>query len=541
MRVDLRHTVFIVARSLDRNGDALPGGEAGTPRGSPLPSTKPDRRTSWDVYSVAAVSAFVAYVLVHLVAVSRSHIPWFDDTFFASVSDSLARTGHFTLAVSPLWFPRPVFLYGPTYFLLVAGFFAKFGIGVLQYRLTGLIAAFALLVVAFRILQREGVKRPIALAACALMATDPILLEILRVGRMDLLAVLFFLLGFLQLLNSRRATGSVGILYSASSGALVSLGVLTTPRPGYLLLPIGLILLHRCYVGPTGYRLAQLASWTAGFAPFCVAWIAYAFGGPKQLLAYFSEFAGTFAGTSLATVTVQKPLLAVLLVLTLLVVIKEPRRLLNEFVVFNGLAIALFFLLVRNTAPFGGGYTILAVPFEYMVLGWLVSNCPRLEKPLSTRTVQRLALIPLFLLNGGMFVSIVASDVFLWHALDQTQAARRIAENIPPGSRVIGDDKFYFLVKQAGSDFQYLERGGTLAERVKYHRDTYGFEYIVTALDENSETLSAYRDGDDLEKVGEIEVPSFSRFARYPLWVRGHLIMWGFTLNYGGAIYKRVR
>src|SRR5262249_41259848 len=146
-------------------------------------------------------------------------------------------------------------------------------------------------------------------------------------------------------------TGSAGILYSASSGALVSLGVLTTPRPGYLLLPIGLILLHRCYVGPTGYRLAQLISWTAGFAPFCVAWIAHAFGGVRQLLAYFSEFAGTYAGTSLATVTVQKPLLAVLLVLTLLMVIKQPGRLLNEFVVFNGLAIALFFLLVRLPVP----------------------------------------------------------------------------------------------------------------------------------------------------------------------------------------------
>ena len=271
-----------MARSLDWSGDALPGGDVRTPPGSPSSSTHPDRRPSRDVYGVVAVSAFVAYVLGHLVTVSRSHIPWFDDTFFASVADSLLRTGPFTLAVSPLWFPRPVFLYGPTYFLLVAGFFAKFGFGVLQYRLTGLIAAFALLAVAFRILRREG--------------------------------------------------------YSSSS------------------------------------RFSWSSSSLDGFS--------------------------------------------------------------------------------------------------------MNSSCS-----------------------------------MAWRS----------------------------RCSSSSSDFQYLERGGTLAERVKYHRDTYGFEYLVTALDENSETLSAYRDRDDLLKIGEIEVPIFSRFARYPLWVRGHLIMWGFTMNYGGAIYKRVR
>jgi hypothetical protein len=176
-----------------------------------------------------------------------------------------------------------------------------------------------------------------------------------------------------------------------------------------------------------------------------------------------------------------------------------------------------------------------------MGLAWLVANCPRLSVPLSTPTLQRLAFVPLFLLNGGFFLAIVSSDVLLWPSLDPTPAARLIAENIPPGSKVVGDDKFYFLVRRAGSDFQYLERGGTLAERVKYHKDTYGFEYVVTGLGENSEILRAYRDGTDLVKVGRIETPTLSSLIRYPLYVRGHLIMWGITTNYGGTIYKRIR
>jgi 4-amino-4-deoxy-L-arabinose transferase-like glycosyltransferase len=148
--------------------------------------------------------ACALYVLLHLVIVARSHIPWFDDTFFASVADTLRRTGEFRLTVSPLWFDKPVYLYGPTYFLLVAGVFTALGFGVRQYRLTGLLGACVLVVVAFRILRRVGVERRIALAACALMALDPIFLEILRVGRMDLLAVLFFLIAYLLLMDVRR-------------------------------------------------------------------------------------------------------------------------------------------------------------------------------------------------------------------------------------------------------------------------------------------------------------------------------------------------
>lgn len=493
---------------------------------------------------VLVAAAFAGYVLLHLLIVARSHIPWFDDTFFASIADTLHRTGELRLTVSPLWMAQPVYLYGPIYFVAVAGAFATFGLGVLAYRLTSLIAAFAVLVVAYRLLRRERIEWPFALAAAVLIALDPIFLEILRVGRMDLLAVLFFLVSFLALGSAKRASGPSGLLYAALSGLLASLGILTTPRPGYLLMPLGLILLYRCYAGPLAYRLAQLGAWIAAFAPLCIAWIAYAFGGIGPLLTYFSGFAGDYAGGSFGSfggISVQKPVLTLLLLFTVLKLVREPKQFLDEFAVFVGLGIVLFFLLVKNTAPFGGGYSILVIPFEYMGLAWLVSKCPRLSVPISTSTLQRLAFVPLFLLNGAFFLAIVSSDLLLWPALDPAEAATEVRQNIPPGSKVVGDDKFYFLVRQAGSDFQYLERGGTLAERVKYHTDVYGFDYLITASDENSDTLRAYRDSAGLVQVATIDAPILSRWVRYPLWLRGHLIMWGIATNYGGAIYKRVR
>ena len=485
--------------------------------------------------------AFALYAVLHLVTVGRSHIPWFDDTFFASVADTLRKTGEFRLTVSPLWFPQPVYLYGPIYFLLVAGSFTTLGFGVLQYRLTGLIAAFVLLAVAYRILHREGVDRRIALSACVLMALDPILLEMLRIGRMDLLALLFFLLAYLLLIDSRTASGRAALVFSAASGVLASLGVLTTPRPGYVLVPLGLILLARCWTGPITSRVAQLVAWGIGFVLLVIVWIGYAFGGLRAVLAYFSEFAETYAGTGLATVSIQKPILAILLALTVLTLVRQPRRLLHELPVFLGLGIVLFFLFVKNKGTFGGGYAILLIPFEYMALGWLIASCPPLSGPRSRRVIQVGAFLPLLLLNGGAFLAIVASDGLLWPALDPSAAQRLIVEKIPPGSRVVGDDKFFFLVTQAGSEFQYLERGGTVAERVRFQTNTFDFDYLITSLDEGSEILSAYLAATKLVKVGAIDPPTISSLTRYPLFARGKFMLWVFTTNYGGTLYERVR
>jgi hypothetical protein len=53
--------------------------------------------------------------------------------------------------------------------------------------------------------------------------------------------------------------------------------------------------------------------------------------------------------------------------------------------------------------------------------------------------------------------------------------------------------------------------------------------------------LSAYLDGAKLVPVGRIGAPILSSLIKYPLWIRGHLIMWVVTTNYDGTIYKRVR
>jgi len=91
---------------------------------------------------IASGVLVAAYVALHLATVMISRLPWFDDTFFASIADSVRRTGQFTLGVGPLWIDGPVYLYGPVYFLTLAGVFDVFGFGLTQTRVPGLLCGF---------------------------------------------------------------------------------------------------------------------------------------------------------------------------------------------------------------------------------------------------------------------------------------------------------------------------------------------------------------------------------------------------------------
>src|SRR4030095_16302854 len=117
--------------------------------------------------------------------------PCFDDTFFATVADTFNHTGDFKLTAAPLWLDKPVYLYGPVYFLLLGTVFDEFGIGVTQTRLPGLLFGFGIVLVGYAILRRAHVRQSLAMLTCAAMALDPTFHQNIHSGRMDSLAMLF--------------------------------------------------------------------------------------------------------------------------------------------------------------------------------------------------------------------------------------------------------------------------------------------------------------------------------------------------------------
>jgi 4-amino-4-deoxy-L-arabinose transferase-like glycosyltransferase len=144
--------------------------------------------------SKAALVAAFGYVVLHLVTLDRSPTPYFDDTFFASVTDALRSTGELRLEISPLYFGKPVYIYGPLYFAAAAGVLEVLGFGSFQFRLIALSFGLGIIWLLYKLLRVGGASHGMGLVICALLAIDPTFYKSLHSGRMDSMALFLLLL-----------------------------------------------------------------------------------------------------------------------------------------------------------------------------------------------------------------------------------------------------------------------------------------------------------------------------------------------------------
>src|SRR5712692_1092480 len=114
---------------------------------------------SWSPRRFLIPIIFALYVLLHIATLTRTPLPWHDDTFFASMADSLSRYGTLHVLVEPIVHPKPLLLYGPAYFAMLGGLVSLFGVDVFVARLPGLIFGLAVIVMVYILLRMRGVGR----------------------------------------------------------------------------------------------------------------------------------------------------------------------------------------------------------------------------------------------------------------------------------------------------------------------------------------------------------------------------------------------
>jgi 4-amino-4-deoxy-L-arabinose transferase-like glycosyltransferase len=484
----------------------------------------------------------VLYLAAHVATITTSRLAWFDDTFFSSIADSLVHRGEFTLAAGPLWFDRPVYLYGPVYFLVLGATFRLFGVGLTQARIPGLLSGFGIVLVGYGILRRVRVPPTLAMATCAAMALDPTFHQNIHAGRMDSMAALLILLAFYCLLRGREEDAAAPLGWIAASATFAALGGLTTPRPGYLLIPMGLLLLERLA------RRRDLRSglgamlWGTVCLVLIGAWIAYAFGSIPDMLAYYADFSEAYASGGFGVRALHAPILVPLLLLVAAALVRKPRILLDDVPVFSLLGIVGFYLFVKDKGTFGGLYSFFMIPPAYLAIGYLLSRLGDIvpDARLAHR-VRWAVLATLFLFNGAIFAARSALEILQWGARSPAATNAAVRALIPPGSRVVGDDKFYFAVRRAGSDFQYLQRGRTPAERARYHARHYDFQYLITDERDTSPLLEAYTREVRLVPIATIDAPPDGPLARMITTVaRWAGIGSSLTANYEGRVFARM-
>jgi Dolichyl-phosphate-mannose-protein mannosyltransferase len=484
----------------------------------------------------------VLFLALHASTITTSRLPWFDDTFFANVADTFNHTGDFKLTAAPLWLDKPVYLYGPVYFVLLGTVFDEFGIGVTQTRLPGLLFGFGIVLVGYAILRRVHVRQSLAMLTCTAMALDPTFHQNIHSGRMDSMAMLFILLGFYFLVRAGDGTRPSVVADSAASGLFAALGVLTTPRPGYLLIPMALILLVRWTRRRDLTSTISVAVWGTVILVCFAAWILYAFGSIPAMLAYYAEFSEDFTSGGFGVRALHAPLLVPLALLMIAALVVDRRALLlYDIPFFTVVGIAEFYLFVKDKGTFGGLYSFFIIPLTYLALGYLLERLREAtaNAPL-IRWVQYGTFALLFLFNGAVFAARTTLEALQWEARSPAATDATVRALIPPGSKVVGDDKFYFAVRKADSDFQYLQRGGTPEERARYHVHDYGLEYLITADGDTSDLFRAYLKELPLIEIATISAPRDGALARFITAVAQWAgIGSSLTANYEGRVFAR--
>jgi 4-amino-4-deoxy-L-arabinose transferase-like glycosyltransferase len=137
--------------------------------------------------------------------------------------------------MSPNIFRSEILFYGPVYFFIQSFIIKHFGLDIVQFRMLNFLAGI-LLVLVFRVImlyltKNKGMANLLAL----LLLIDPIFVQNIHSGRMDMFATLAAIVGIWAYFRF-SATKNSFFLYLLAT--LFSIGYLTTPRVLFIIIPL---------------------------------------------------------------------------------------------------------------------------------------------------------------------------------------------------------------------------------------------------------------------------------------------------------------
>lgn len=475
----------------------------------------------------------------HLLTIEISPMPWFDETYFASMTLHFQKTGEFLPQIGPMleyFYPQSK-AYGPAYFLVIASSFKIFGFGIIQMRIPALLFGFLSLPVLYKILGISNIRSSLRNFVFILALFDPIYLQNIHSGRMDSMA-LFFVLGGIYFLLKGFSRDS--FLWYLGCGTSFGIALLTTPRISVSLAGPVLILILYFLSKPTtkqfllsllvAFLIAGLYSiWVFwGFGGYSAAYH-YFFGQPKEAL-YFKSLADGYISYRKYIPVFQIPVLTMLLLFIGMTLFY--RRAMVWIFWISIVNLMAFYNLVNDT----GIYSIFSMPWVYICLACICQSFITFQ---FQEKLLRYGMVFLIILNVSIFL-LKNTVIWLFAASRNTEIVQKqISKIIPKGSRVIGDETYYYFILKSGSDFQYLDRGASTPQRIYYHQNRFKYQYIIVRNPpSNSYELQLYLKSHPHKEIGTIVVPRSGNTAQNLSSLLSKIKI-EVPKGYEGKIYKR--
>ncbi|MBX2844410.1 MAG: glycosyltransferase family 39 protein [Flammeovirgaceae bacterium] len=305
----------------------------------------------------------ISCAFVHIYTLNLYPLPWFDETYMASIAKEFYETGKFTKRIAyHAHEQKEEFIYGPFYFLISSLVFKVFGFGMTQFRSIAFISGILVQISAIVFLKKFVKQKSTILLMSIFFMLDPFYFRCMHEGRMDLTASFLMLSGTILFLS---AIPKKHYFYFLISGFLCSFGLLTTPRAGFLLLPL-MLFLGFFTIRDLKKNWHYPIIWIAPIILLYSSWIFYAFGDFGNFINFYQEKIGytRLPGRPFYIPKQQFPLIITTIIIVAISIIKFGKSYFNSLTLISISSILLFYIIVYDQGP----YASFIIPFYYLLI-----------------------------------------------------------------------------------------------------------------------------------------------------------------------------
>ncbi len=247
--------------------------------------------------------------------------------------------------------------------MFTAASFKLFGVGAFQLRIVTFISGLILLFVTNKILLKAGYRKGLTILILLLFSLDPFFIKCLHEGRMDLMALLFVIAGYLQLQYWLK---SPKIKYAVYIGLFLVFALLTTPRVGFLLIALTPLVF---FIFSFNYK--KIAILMIGIIIPLISiystWVFYAFGNYQNFIDFYAALTDGYTQVGGFYTYIQKNQY-ILIPLTLISIVfglfSMKQKWLTPLHIFSVCSVISFYLIVKDPGP----YSVFITPMFYILI-----------------------------------------------------------------------------------------------------------------------------------------------------------------------------
>ena len=440
-------------------------------------------------YKILIIIVSLIYVVYHLITLSFSPLPWFDEVCFTGMTNSYIKAHTFYQETIAIEMPRQNAMYGPMFFALQAFIIKSFGWSMFWFRLSNLLFGIADLFLVYKICQYLKFKPQAILITITIIAFERSYNQFLHSGRMDFMTIFFFLASYLTFVKIEGKVNLRWILLALSTGVLLSVSLLTTPRIIFAMSFYCFYFIYELYENRKGGMAEVLLKYGIILVILCTlfyVWVYIEFGTLQNFVYvnYTSdERVRKHVGFGHEGTKFNSGMLyfAYAFVCVALLFLKREAYRNIKLLLFT-IPVIIFFLILVGGGISGRYYAMIA-PFVTILIVGITVNLYS----------EQLFKVSSYAIIGLLVVAFVFKGFYVfatWQERDPVYNEQRIMQYIPARSTVAGDFEYYYFSRRKDCFFQCLKENGLPNTVLRYYM-THNYDYII--FNKNNQELDNYK------------------------------------------------